>query len=182
MRATDDVHPSAPARWADFPSLTKGVRGDFLPYALCPSNARAAHGPTSNPPMPPFAKRGDGQEGPSCDRIRSNFWWRQCGNPPILLLPPLKIDGSERDPRLSYSTEMALDPLNGCGRKASPGYMMGSFCIVKNDSESPPVAGSDAAHPMPHGSPENVSSSTNGAFKHRKNDQVSKVGGEDHSP
>ena len=129
-----------------------------------------------------FAKRGDGQEGPACDRIRSNFWWRQCGNPPILLLPPLKIDGSERDPRLSYSTEMALDPFNGWGRKASPGLMMVSFCIMKNDSECPAVAGSDGAHPMPHRSPENVSSSTNGAFKHRKNDQVSQIGGEDHSP
>ena len=38
----------------------------------------------------------------------------RCGNPPILLLPPLKIDGSERDPRLSYSTEIALDlPFGG---------------------------------------------------------------------
>ncbi len=32
------------------------------------------------------------------------------GNPPILLLPPLKIDGSERDPRVSYSAEITLDP------------------------------------------------------------------------
>ena len=40
----------------------------------------------------------------------------RCGNPPILLLPPLKIDGSERDPQLSYSTEIALAPfLCQCG-------------------------------------------------------------------
>ncbi len=35
----------------------------------------------------------------------------RCGNPPILFLPPLKIDGSERDPRVSYSIEIALDPI-----------------------------------------------------------------------
>ena len=123
---------------------------------------------------PPFVKGGHGQEGGPSTSFR--------GTPPLRLLPPLTIDGSERDPRMSYSTAMALDPLNGCGRKACPGFMMGSFCIVKNESESPPVAGGDGAHPMPHGSPENVSSSTNGAFKHRKNGQVSQIGGEDHSP
>ncbi len=32
------------------------------------------------------------------------------GNPPSLFLPPLKVDGSERDPQLPYSTEIALDP------------------------------------------------------------------------
>jgi len=34
-----------------------------------------------------------------------------CGNLSILLLPPVKIDGSERDPRLPFSTEIALAPL-----------------------------------------------------------------------
>ncbi len=37
----------------------------------------------------------------------------RCGTPPILLLTPLKIDGSERGPRLSYSTEIALDLASG---------------------------------------------------------------------
>ncbi len=36
----------------------------------------------------------------------------RCGNPPIRLLPPITIDGAERDPRVSDSTEIALDLRN----------------------------------------------------------------------
>ena len=34
------------------------------------------------------------------------------GNSPLRLLPLLTIDGSERGPRLSYFTEIALDPIS----------------------------------------------------------------------
>ncbi len=34
------------------------------------------------------------------------------GNPPIRLLPSLKIDGSERDLRVLSSTEIAVDPIS----------------------------------------------------------------------
>ncbi|MEE9145083.1 MAG: hypothetical protein V3U06_09995 [Candidatus Binatia bacterium] len=55
MSATDDVHQNALARCDGFPSLTKRGEGRFSPVRLGPGNARAAHRPTSHPPLPPFS-------------------------------------------------------------------------------------------------------------------------------
>ncbi len=89
------------------------------------------HAQSGKFPLPPFAKEGQGAfgtEGGTVPAVACPHFHDaaspvrrtgerpclavRCGNPPILLLPPLKSDGPERDPRLSYSTEIALDPIS----------------------------------------------------------------------
>ncbi len=138
----------------------------MLPCASCPGDVRAAHGPASNPPCPPFLKGGFGTEGgqslirtvpagacphfhdaasPVRRHWRTGTLCRRCGNPPILLLPPLTIDGSERDQQLSYSTEIALAPFSLSVRFSN------HWCGLQRPGEFSPQSGRSAGHWIRHG-------------------------------
>ncbi len=76
---------------------------------------------------------------------RTGTPYRVGGNPPILLLPPLKIDGSEREPRLSYSTEIALAPFSLSVRFSN------HWCGLQRPGEFSPQSGWSAGHWIRHG-------------------------------